>query len=166
MKKAIETMKILIFTEGTIFMHMAGVGRTREERVKQVKDKETSVYDFVSYVPIGNVVEKLNGWKEQGAEIAYLTSRQNFEEVEIIHTLLFKYKFPQGELFFRKQGEEYKDVAERFMPDILIEDDCESIGGSLEMTYTNIDSEKKKKIKSVSVKEFGGMDHLPDNIQE
>jgi len=50
------------------------------------------------------------------------------------------------------------------MPDIIIEDDCESIGGKYEMTYTHIKPELKKRIKSIVVEEFGGIDHLPDNI--
>ena len=52
------------------------------------------------------------------------------------------------------------------MPDFLIEDDCESIGGEKEMTITFIKPEIKEKIKSVVVKEFGGIDYLPDNLDE
>ncbi|MBU1868283.1 hypothetical protein KJ608_02360 [Patescibacteria group bacterium] len=52
------------------------------------------------------------------------------------------------------------------MPDILVEDDCESIGGEQEMTYTHIRPSLKEKIKSAVVKEFNGIDHLPDSIQE
>jgi hypothetical protein len=74
--------------------------------------------------------------------------------------------FPIRKTFFRKQGEEYKDVTERVLPDVLIEDDCESIGGDIEMTYSYIRPEIKKKIKSVVVKEFAGIDHLPDTIAE
>lgn len=57
-------------------------------------------------------------------------------------------------------------VAENLVPDILIEDDCESIGGEKEMTYPNIKDELKNKIKSIVVKEFKGIDHLPDDIEE
>jgi len=55
-------------------------------------------------------------------------------------------------------------VAERVMPDILIEDDCESIGGESEMTYPHIREDLKQKIKSIVVKEFQGIDHLPDSL--
>ena len=51
-------------------------------------------------------------------------------------------------------GEEYKDVAERVMPDVLIEDDCESIGGEIEMSYPHIKDELRARIRSVVVKEF------------
>jgi hypothetical protein len=33
-----------------------------------------------------------------------------------------------------------------------------------EMTITNVRPEIKRKIKSVPVKEFGGIDHLPDQL--
>ena len=52
------------------------------------------------------------------------------------------------------------------MPDILIEDDCESIGGKVEMTYTHIKPEVKRSIKSIPVKEFGGIDHLSDDLKQ
>lgn len=56
------------------------------------------------------------------------------------------------------------DVAERVLPDILIEDDCESIGGEKEMTYPHIKPELKTRIKSIVIKEFCGLDHLPDEV--
>ncbi|MEK7513574.1 MAG: hypothetical protein AAB580_01660, partial [Patescibacteria group bacterium] len=80
--------------------------------------------------------------------------------------VLAKYDFPQGEIYWRENGEAYKDVAERVMPDILIEDDCESIGGEVEMTYPHIREDLKPKIKSIVVKEFQGIDHLPDSLTE
>jgi hypothetical protein len=36
----------------------------------------------------------------------------------------------------RRGKESYSDIAEAVMPDILVEDDCESIGGSNQMTIT------------------------------
>jgi len=50
--------------------------------------------------------------------------------------------------------------------DVAVEDDCESIGGETEMTYPGIRPELKSKVKSVVVKESGGIDHLPDNLVE
>lgn len=49
---------------------------------------------------------------------------------------------------------------------VLIEDDCESIGGGPEMTYPHIRPEIKSQIKSIPVKEFGGIDHLPDELEK
>ena len=157
-------MKILVFTEGTILMHKTAHGQDRVSIVKQVINKILSVTDYAKYIPIGNAVGKIQKWQNRGAEIIYLTSRRTNEQISDIRSVLQKYKFPGGLLEYRKTGEEYKDVAERIMPDILIEDDCESIGGEKEMTYTHIKPEAKAKIKSVVIKEFGGIDYLPDNI--
>lgn len=157
-------MRILIFTEGTIIMHKNAVGHTRKEIVKQVEENEDSVHDYKSYVPIGNAVKKLQNWKNDGVEISYLTSCRKPEEIQQIQNVLKKFKFPDGQLLFRQKDEEYKDVAERIIPDVLIEDDCESIGGINEMTIIHVKPEVKKKIKSIPIKEFGGIDHLPDKI--
>jgi hypothetical protein len=179
-------MKILVFTEGTIIMHGLAKGISREERVKQsqaagIQREERniafesnslisrvphgSVYDLENYIPISNAVEKLKSWKDQGAIIIYLSSRRIKSEVETIKQILKKYSFPDFEnLYFRKQGENYKDIAERLIPDILIEDDCESIGGVKEMVYPHIKEELKSKIKSIVIKEFEGINNLPMDI--
>jgi len=175
-------MKILVFTEGTIFIHKRWVNLQRAEIVKLVKSWSSlsreeleklknsgtapGLGDYTGSVPIGDCVKKIQTWKKQGATIMYLTSRTKAEEIQIIKELLKKYHFPEGELLFRKVGEEYKDVAERTFPDVIVEDDCESIGGESEMTYPHIKPEMKAKIKAIVVKEFGGIDHLPDDITE
>lgn len=96
----------------------------------------------------------------------YLTSRRKPDEIKQIQSVLKKFKFPEGQLLFRRKKEEYKDVVERIIPDILVEDDCESIGGIDEMATTHVKPGIKKRIKSVPVKEFGGIDHLPDKISD
>lgn len=181
-------MIILVFTEGTVLVFSSGAGLPREEILKLSKDAgvqregrnlafenntplpgvpKGSVYDFTSYIPVGRAVEKVKNWKEQGATIYYLTSRRIKEEINIVKNVLTKYHFPDSRnTIFRQKGEDYKDVAERLMPDILIEDDCESIGGEVEMTYPHINPQKKKSIKSVVVKEFSGIDRLPDKLEK
>lgn len=122
-------MKILIFTEGTITMPSSAQGKTREEILQQAETNNPSFSDFRSYIPNGNAVNILRAWKNQGAEIYYLTSRTTPNEIADIGFVLDKFDFPEKEnLLFRKDNEEYKDVAEKLVPDILIEDDCESIG--------------------------------------
>lgn len=172
-----KDMKILIFLQGTTIMHSSGVGKTREERVKDSMEEGESIRDFAAYVPIGSAPEKLRKWVQQGAEIYYLSALTEDKKVrgdEIVgkeglkvdQEILNKYGFPQGEVCHRQRGESYADIAEKIMPDILIEDDCESIGGEKEMTYTNIRPELKPKIKQIIVKEFEGIDHLPNNLGE
>jgi len=167
-------------------MHLSAKNVSREERVKQSQAtgiqreerqiayntnveppvvEKGSVYDLASYIPVGSAVNKLLNWESQGAEICYLTSRRIKSEIDTIKQILKKYNFPNASnLYYRQQGEDYKDVAERLMPDVLIEDDCESIGGEKEMAYTDIKPELKKKIKSVVVKEFEGIDHLDNQL--
>lgn len=157
-------MKILIFLHGTLIMHKNAEGRTREERVRQVVDRDPSVHDYASYIPVGDAVEKLKSWKSQGAEILYISSHKTDTDVEKDKIVLEKYNFPKGPVFYRQNGASYNDIVEAITPDVLIEDDCESLGGAEEMTITFVKPEIKQKIKSVIVKEFGGIDNLPDRI--
>ncbi len=159
-----KAMKILIFLHGTAIMHQNAVGKTREERVGQSIGREESVLDYGSYVPIGNVVGKLKKWKQQGAKILYVSSHKSEIDINKDILVLKKYEFPEGEVLFRKNGESYQDVVGKVVPDVLIEDDCESIGGEGEMIITHVEPEIKKKLKSIVVREFQGIDNLPDNI--
>lgn len=159
-------MKILIFLHGTVIMHKSAESKTREERVRQVLGSDPSVHDYISYIPVGNAVEKLKSWQSQGAEILYLSSHETAEDVEKDKSVLEKYSFPKGQIFYRQNGESYKDIAEKIIPDVLIEDDCESIGGEKEMTITFVKPEVKEKIKSIIVKEFSGIDHLSNKADE
>jgi len=158
-------MKIMVFLQGTAIMHRSALGQPREVRVRQVLDRDESVHDFESYVPVGNVVAKLQAWMDQGAEIAYLSSHQYAEGVETDKLVLVRHGFPAGQVLYRQQGNSYQDVAETALPDVLIEDDCESIGGQNEMTYPHLRPEIRFRVKSIVVKEFGGLDHLPDELQ-
>jgi hypothetical protein len=146
-------MKILIFTEGTA--------------LKPDSEKSHEAHEFRAYIPNGKVVQKLQGWKDQGADIYYLTSRTTSEEIDDIRYVLTTYHFPQVQnLLFRKDGQEYKDVVEVLVPDIFIEDDCASIGGEAEMTYPHIKPEVQEKIHSIVVPEFANIDYLPEHISD
>lgn len=158
-------------------MHKSAIGKTREEIIEQVKAQGESVRDFGSYIPIGSAVDKLKKWAEQGAEIFYLSALTEDKKArgdEIIgkeglrvdQEILDRYRFPKGEVYHRKKRESYAQIAEKIAPDILIEDDCESIGGEKEMTITFINPEIKRRIQSIAIREFGGIDHLPDDLNE
>lgn len=159
-------MKILVFLQGTLIMHRTGQGCPRLERVRQVEVADPSVRDYESYVPVGHAVEKLKGWVSQGATVAYLSSHQNAEDVEADRKVLITHSFPEGRIFFREAQQNYGSVAQHIAPDILIEDDCQSIGGESEMTYPNLDEPFKRRIKSIVVKEFAGIDDLPEKIED
>ena len=59
-------MKIIVFTEGTLLMHKGAIGRTLKEIIEQVVNQEPSVKDYANYVPIGNAVQKIQRWVDQG----------------------------------------------------------------------------------------------------
>ena len=113
-------MKILIFLHGTAIMHKNAVGRSREERVKQSAEREESVLDYASYVPVGNAVQKLKEWEAQGAQIVYLSSHEDEKDIEKDRLVLEEYGFPKGEIHFRQNGEAYADVAGRIIPHFII----------------------------------------------
>ncbi len=160
-------MKILIFTEGTILTSKGWIGLSRDEIIRRIRARDRSdTVDFANSVAIGDCVRKIGAWADQGAEISYLTSRRKDDEVAAIRSVLDAFRFPKGRLLFRKEGESYGDVATMELPDVLIEDDCESIGGESEMTYPQLSPEVKRRVKSIVVREFGGIDHLPDNVSE
>lgn len=96
----------------------------------------------------------------------YLSSHQNEEDVKKDIKVLTEYNFPDAPVLYRQGKETYAKIAEGVMPDILIEDDCKSIGGESKMTYTHINSQKKHLIKSIVVKEFSGIDNLPDSTEK
>ncbi|MFA6533652.1 MAG: hypothetical protein WCT37_00600 [Patescibacteria group bacterium] len=170
-------LKILIFLQGTLIMHATAAGKTQGEIVEQVKNQEPSVREFAFYEPIGRAVGKLYAWLGQGAKISYLSAltenkKARGDEVvgkdglEVEAALLQRLGFPAGEIYHRENGESYAAVVARIKPtpNILIEDDCLSIGGAPEMTYPVLNPALKRKIKSIVVPEFLGIDHLPDDL--
>jgi hypothetical protein len=46
-----------------------------------------------------------------------------------------------------------------------VEDDCESIGGADSMAIAKVAPDLRAQIHSISVKEFGGIDHLPSDLR-
>ena len=138
-------MKILVFTEGTIV----------DDRQQNAKWKL-----------FGNAAAKLMAWHGHGATIVYLSSKKKTENLEKTRIALREGGAPEGDLFFRTDDEDYGQVAMRVSPDVIVEDDCESIGGEKEMTWTKVPTEMRARVKSVVVPEFGGIDHLPDDPAE
>ena len=153
----------MVFLHGTVIMHESAAGLSREERVRQVVDGDASVHEFGLYIPIGHAVDKLRAWEERGVSIVYLSSHTEGSQVELDKHVLAKHGFPSGPVYYRDGGSSYSEVVDRVDPAILIEDDCESIGGEPEMAYPRLSSAVKRRVQSVVVKEFGGLDHLPDD---
>ncbi|HET6845403.1 MAG TPA: hypothetical protein VFH29_01130 [Anaerolineales bacterium] len=157
-------MKILVFLHGTTIMHASAVGQTRAQRVQQVLDHDPSARDFASYVPTEAAVTKLRGWAAQGAHILYLSSHRKDAFVELDRSVLRAFGFPDGDVLHRGAAGTHAGIVEEVMPDILIEDDCESFGGQKNMAFPNLRPELQSQVKSIIVPEFGGLEHLPDDL--
>ena len=142
-------LTIMIFAEGTILKPKSWL----------------SLYNHNSYVPIGNAVAVINSWQQQRANIIYCTSHKKKQAVDIAN-ILRKYGFCGCCLVAREPKERYSDIVEALRPDILIEDDCRSIGGAWQMCIHKVKAEIKQQIKSIVVSEFKGIDHLPVDVNQ
>ena len=58
----------------------------------------------------------------------------------------------------------FSRAKEALRPDILIEDDCKSIGDAWQRCIHKVKVEIKQQIKSIVVFEVQGIDHLPVDI--
>lgn len=141
---------ILIFVEGTALK----------------PDSWINFFNMNKYIPTVGSIDKIKGWASQGAEIVYLTSRKRDTSIRQIKSILTQYKFEGSFLYYRTNHEEYKDIVAQIHPKILIEDNCKSIGGTWQMCITHVEKSLKNKITSLVVKEFRGLNHLPDSLDE
>lgn len=142
-------LTIMIFVEGTILRPKSWL----------------TLYNHNGYLPIGNAVSIIKSWQQQGANIIYCTSRKK-NKADVVGELLKKHKFAGDFLIAREAKEKYKDIVEAIQPDILIEDDCRSIGGAWQMCITKVNSNIKRKIISKVVPEFKGIDKLPADVRQ
>ncbi len=152
----------MVFLHGTSIMHASAAGVPRSSRVRQVTGKDPSVRDFASYVPTEGAVAKIAAWQRRGAEICYLSSHQTATAAAIDGSVLAAYGFPAGTLYYRAHGDGYADVARRWQADVVVEDDCESIGGRAQTTASWLARSPGRRVPCVVVPEFGGLAHLPD----
>lgn len=136
-------MKIMIFIEGTTFYTKPFL----------------FLYSKHGYKPIGNAVELVNTWYEKGYEI-YLCSYVHKTRFNFIKKVMDFYNIKYTEILCRRKGEKYSEIVERLKPDILIEDDCKSIGGLKECCITDVKEEIKADIQSIIVPEFSGIDSI------
>jgi len=140
-------LTIMVFIEGTILKPKSWL----------------SLYNHNAYLPIGNAVKIIESWQEQGASIVYCTSRKN-NKADDMAALLKRCGFTGAFVAAREPKESYKNIVETVQPDILIEDDCRSIGGAWQMCITKVKPEIRKNIVSIIVPEFKGIDNLPTDI--
>lgn len=139
--------KIMIFLEGTVFY------------TKPI----LFLFSKKGYRPIGKAVDIINSLYKQGNEI-YLCTYVKKNRIKFIESILKYNNIEYTKLIYRDKKENYCDLVEKIRPDVLIEDDCKSIGGEKEMCITNVKEEIKKNIKSIVVEEFKGIDKFENKI--
>jgi hypothetical protein len=66
----------------------------------------------------------------------------------------------------RGEGEGYGSLVERLSLDVLIEDDCESIGGAAETCAAQLSQAARRSLRCIVLPEFSGLSSLPDNPAE
>lgn len=136
-------MKIMIFIEGTTFY------------TKPI----LFFFTKYGYKPIGNAIEVVNGLYNKGHYI-YLCTYVHKTRYNFIKSIIDFYGMKYTEILCRNKGEQYSEIVERIRPNILIEDDCKSIGGQRECCITNVKEEIKSNIQSIIVPEFEGIDSI------
>jgi hypothetical protein len=134
----LPAVRILVFLHGTAIMHPTAVGRPRAERVRQSRQRGWAVLDFAAYVPTEAAVEKVRSWQHHGAIICYLSSHASAAGADLDRAVLARHGFPTGTVFFRQPGENHASVARRAAADVVVEDDCESIGGHSHTTAASL----------------------------
>jgi hypothetical protein len=156
----------MMFLHGTLIMHGSAIGQNRRARVRQAMSKDPSVLDYASYVPTEGAVAKVTAWQRRGAEICYLSSHRTAATAAIDKSVLAAHGFPAGHLYFRAHGASYADVVRGWPADVLVEDDCESIGGRAHTAAAELARSAGPAVPCVVVPEFGGLTHLPDDPAE
>jgi hypothetical protein len=116
-----------------------------------------------AYVPTEAAVEKVGSWHRHGAVICYLSSHTTAADAGLDRVVLGRHGFPPGTVLFRQPSESYASVARRAAADVVVEDDCESIGGYRQTTAASLAATSGPAVACVIVPEFGGLAHLPDD---
>lgn len=153
----------MVFLQGTTLIESGLVGKTREECVKKSRDWALKGGWLGELIPIGESARKVGAWSNHVGELYYLTASRKQENVTKCEAALRRWSFPPGTLLHREGQQSYSDVISPLHPDLIVEDDCESLGGTKEMVYPNLAENVRRSIASVVVREFEGIDHLADD---
>jgi hypothetical protein len=159
-------MRVGVFLHGTSIMHAAAAEVAREERVAQVLRHDPSVRDFASYVPTPGTTEVLAAWERTGAKLVYLSSHRREDDVQTDESVIARHGFPAGPVHGRLAGEDYGSLVERLELDVLVEDDCESIGGAAQTCAAQLSPEAKRATRCIVLPEFTGLSGLPVDPDE
>jgi hypothetical protein len=156
-------MKVGVFLHGTAIMHAAAAGVERDERVRQVRRRDPSVLEFASYVPTPGTAGKLAAWERHGAALVYLSSHRRSDDIRADEAVIRRYRFPAGPVHGRHEDEDYGALVERLGLDVLVEDDCDSIGGAAKTCAAQLSLAVSQSVRCLVLPEFGGLAGLPDD---
>ena len=159
-------MKVGVFLHGTAIMHAAAAGVERDERVRQVRRGDPGLRDFASYIPTPGAAEKLAAWERRGATLAYLSSHRRPDDIRADESVIRRHGFPSGPVHGRREGEDYGALVERLGLDVLVEDDCESIGGAAQTCAAQLSPAGRQSVRCIVLPEFSGLASLPDDPAE
>jgi hypothetical protein len=166
LSRKLPGMKVGVFLHGTAIMHAAAVGVERDERVRQAHRREPTVLDIASYVPAPGTAEKLAAWDRHGAILIYLSSHRRPDDIRVDESVIRRHGFPAGSVHGRQEGEDYGPLVERLGLDVLVEDDCESIGGAAQTCAAQLSPAGRQSVRCIILPEFSGLAGLPDNPAE
>ena len=138
--------KIMIFVEATIL-------------TPKYNNNILSRISMTTYIPINNAIETLKKWQEEGYEVIYLTSLKGRRAMKMAQHL-DELGFTGSMVGYRQKNQDYATLIKEELPDILIEDNCLSVGGEQNMCYNLLSDELKKEIKHIVVEEFKGIDDV------
>jgi hypothetical protein len=156
-------MKVGVFLHGTAIMHAAAAGVERDERVQQVRRRDPSVREFASYIPTPDTTAKLAAWAQHGATLVYLSSHRHPEGIRADEAVIRRHGFPKGPVHARAEDEDYRALVERLGLDVLVEDDCESIGGTTQTCAAQLTATRRQSPRCIVLPEFSGLTTLPDD---
>jgi hypothetical protein len=131
-----------------------------------VRRRDPSVADFASYIPTPGTATKLAAWDRHGATIVYLSSHRRRGDIRADNSVIRRYRFPPGPVHGRQEGEGYGSLVTRLGLDVLVEDDCESIGGTAQTCAAQVSSAGRQSVRFVVLPEFSGLTGLPDDPAE
>lgn len=114
-------------------------------------------------IPTPGTAEKLAAWARHGATIVYLSSHRHPDGIRADESVIRRYGFPAGPVHGRGQGEDYGPLAEQLGLDVLVEDDCESIGGTAQTCAGQLSPTGRQSIRCIVLPEFSGLAALPDD---
>ena len=132
--------------------------------VSRVRAGHPTIGDYAAYVPVDGAVAKLHRWQDAGAQIDYLSSHRNPDDVALDAFVLREHGFPMGRAVAARLARVMATWPGARRPTSSSKTTARALGAD-QITYPQIPPDVRARIKSIVVPEFGGLDHLPNRPQ-